>query len=116
VVVRTGDAQLIHQLHDVPQARTTIVRERSREIQRLEKLLEDSGIKLSSAARDTTGERRPDVLADMATRRLGEDPQTQRSVELALQRSPRLFSESSPQSDRGVHANLHDAPPSTKMK
>ena len=35
--------------------RTHITRERSREVQRLEKLLEDAGIKLSSVATDITG-------------------------------------------------------------
>lgn len=73
----------IRQLRDLTRARTAIVRERAREIQRLEKFLEDSGIKLSSVATDITGvsgrvmldalvagERSPDVLADMAKRRL----------------------------------------------
>jgi transposase len=73
----------IRQLRDLTRARTAIVRERSREILRLEKFLEDSGIKLSSVATDITGvsgramldalvagERSPDVLADMAKRRL----------------------------------------------
>ena len=36
-------------------ARTAITRERGRKIQRLEKLLEDAGIKLSSVASDITG-------------------------------------------------------------
>jgi len=73
----------IRQLRDLHRARTTIVRERSREIQRLEKFLEDAGIKLSSVVTNLTGvsgramlealvagERSPDVLADMAKRRL----------------------------------------------
>ena len=73
----------IRQLRDLTRTRTAIVRERGREIQRLEKLLEDSGVKLSSVATDITGvsgramleafisgERDPDVLADMAKRRL----------------------------------------------
>jgi transposase len=59
------------------------VRERAREIQRLEKLLEDAGIKLSSVATDlhgvsgramldalVAGERDPAVLANMAKQRL----------------------------------------------
>ena len=45
----------IRQLRDLTRTRTTIVRERAREIQRLEKLLEDAGIKLSSVATDITG-------------------------------------------------------------
>src|ERR1700741_2943244 len=38
----------IRQLRDLTRARTGITRERSREIQRLEKLLEDAGDKLSA--------------------------------------------------------------------
>ena len=73
----------IRQLRDLTRARTAIVRERAREIQRLEKFLEDAGIKLSSVATDiagvsgramldalVAGERSPAVLADMAQRRL----------------------------------------------
>ncbi len=73
----------IRKLRDLTRTRTTIVRERAREIQRLEKLLEDTGIKLSSVATDLTGvsgramldalvagERDPNILADMAKRRL----------------------------------------------
>jgi len=73
----------IRQLRDLTRTRTAIVRERAREFQRLEKLLEDAGIKLSSVASELTGvssramlealvegERDPAVLADMAKRRL----------------------------------------------
>jgi transposase len=73
----------IRQLRDLTRTRTAIVRERSREFQRLEKVLEDAGIKLSAVASDLTGvssramlealvqgERDPAVLADMAKRRL----------------------------------------------
>jgi transposase len=73
----------IRQLRDLTRTRTAVVRERTREFQRLEKLLEDSGIKLSSVASTLTGvsgrsmldalvagERDPAVLADMAKRRL----------------------------------------------
>jgi transposase len=73
----------IRQLRDLTRARTTITRERAREIQRLEKLLEDAGIKLSSVATEITGvsgramlaaliagQRDPAVLADLAKRRL----------------------------------------------
>lgn len=45
----------IRQLRTLTRTRTAITRERSREIQRLEKLLEDAGIKLSSVATDITG-------------------------------------------------------------
>src|SRR5680860_239427 len=73
----------IRQLRDLTRTRTAITRERGREIQRLEKLLEDAGIKLSSVASEITGvsgramlealidgQRDPAVLADMAKRRL----------------------------------------------
>lgn len=73
----------IRQLRDLTRARTAITRERGREVQRLEKLLEDAGIKLSSVASDIlgvsgramlealiAGQRDPDVLADLAKRRL----------------------------------------------
>ena len=73
----------IRQLRDLTRTRTTITRDRAREIQRLEKLLEDAGIKLSSVASDITGvsgramlaaliagERDPAQLADLAKRRM----------------------------------------------
>ena len=73
----------IRQLRDLTRTRTTITWERSREIQRLEKLLEDAGIKLSSVASDICGvsgramlaaliggERDPATLADLAKRRM----------------------------------------------
>jgi len=73
----------IRQLRDLTRTRTTITRERAREIQRLEKLLEDAGIKLSSVASDISGvsgramlealidgQRDPAALADLAKRRL----------------------------------------------
>ncbi len=73
----------IRALRDLTRTRTAITRERSREVQRLEKLLEDAGIKLSAVASDITGvsgramlqalingEQDPVVLADLARRRL----------------------------------------------
>ncbi|GAA4036204.1 hypothetical protein GCM10023063_21210 [Arthrobacter methylotrophus] len=45
----------IRELRDLTRARTVITRERTREVQRLEKLLEDACIKLSSVATDITG-------------------------------------------------------------
>ena len=73
----------IRALRDLTRARTAITREGGREIQRLEKLLEDAGIKLSSVASDITGvsgramlhalvagQRDPAALADLARRRL----------------------------------------------
>jgi transposase len=73
----------IRQLRDLTRTRTRITRDRAREIQRLEKLLEDAGIKLSSVASDITGVsgramlhalisgvRDPAELADLAKRRM----------------------------------------------
>ena len=73
----------IRQLRELTRTRTAITCERAREIQRLEKLLEDAGIKLSSVASDISGvsgramleapiagERYPAVLADLAKRRM----------------------------------------------
>lgn len=69
----------IRDLRDLTRARAIAVRDRAREIQRLEKFLESSGIKLSSVVSDLTGvssrdmlealingERNPEVLAGMA--------------------------------------------------
>ena len=73
----------IRQLRDLTRYRTTLLTERSREAKRLEKELEDAGIKLSSVATDILGvsgrlmlqalidgERDPAVLADMAKSRM----------------------------------------------
>lgn len=73
----------IRALRDLTRTRTVITRERTREVQRLEKLLEDAGIKLSAVACEITGvsgramlealiggQRDPAVLADLARRRM----------------------------------------------
>ncbi len=73
----------IRQLRDLTRTRTTMVRTRAREIQRLEKLPEDAGIKLSSMTSDISGvsgramlqalisgQRDPAQLAELAKRRL----------------------------------------------
>ena len=69
----------IRELRDLTRARSIAIRDRTREIQRLEKFLEGSGIKLSSVVSDLTGassramldalvagERNPQVLAGLA--------------------------------------------------
>ncbi|MEV6012724.1 IS110 family transposase [Streptomyces sp. NPDC051976] len=69
----------IRQLRDLTRYRTEVIRERTREAQRLEKLLEDAGIKLSAVVSDLlgksaramlealiAGQRDPLVLAEMA--------------------------------------------------
>jgi transposase len=73
----------VRALRDLTRTRTVITRERTREVQRLEKLLEDAGIKLSSVATDITGvsgramlealiagQRDPAVIAELAQRRM----------------------------------------------
>ena len=75
----------VRQLRDLTRTRTAVTRERGREIQRLEKVLEDAGIKLSSVASDITGvsgramlealiagDSDPRAMADLARRRLRE--------------------------------------------
>lgn len=73
----------IRQLREITRYRRQLVEERSREVLRLQKLLEDAGVKLSSVASDTLGvtgramlealidgERDPAVLAGLAKGRL----------------------------------------------
>ena len=73
----------IRQLRDLTRTRTAVTRQRTREIQRLEKLLEDAGIKLSSVAADLNGtssramleallagETDPAAMAELAKKRL----------------------------------------------
>jgi transposase len=73
----------MRELRDLTRTRTSWVRDRSGEIARLERLLEDAGIKLSSVASELNGvscramlsalingERDPKVLANLAQRRL----------------------------------------------
>lgn len=73
----------IRQLRDLTRTRTLLTRDRGREINRLESLLEDAGVKLSAVASDLTGvssrlmlealiggERDPETLAELAKARL----------------------------------------------
>ncbi|MFJ9544516.1 IS110 family transposase, partial [Streptomyces sp. NPDC101225] len=75
--------QPVRELRDLTRARTQMTRERGQIVQRLEKLLEDTGIKLSAVASDimgvssramlealTDGERDPRTLAELARRKL----------------------------------------------
>lgn len=75
--------QPIRELRDLTRARTTLTRDRSRQVQRIEKVLEDAGIKLSSVATDImgvsgramlealiAGEATPAAMADLAQRRM----------------------------------------------
>ena len=75
--------QPVRELRDLTRTRTALTRERTREWQRLQKLLEDAGVKLTSVATDISGSsgramlaalidgvRDPAVLADLARARL----------------------------------------------
>lgn len=75
--------QPVRELRDPTRARTQLTRERGQVVQRLEKLLEDAGIKLSAVVSDLLGvsgramlqaliegQRDPQVLADPAKRRM----------------------------------------------
>ena len=115
----------IRQLRDLTRTRTAITHERGREVQRLEKLLEDAGIKLSSVASDITGvsgramlealiggERDPAGLADLAKRRMRAKTRAHRSPHRPFRRAPRLPSPDpsrphrQPHScDRGAHGS-----------
>ena len=84
----------IRELRDVTRYRRRILEERSREVQRLQKLLEDAQVKLGSVVSDINGvsarlildalcngERDPDVLADLAKRKLrAKIPQLREAV------------------------------------
>jgi transposase len=73
----------IARLRDLTRYRTKLTQERAREVQRLQKVLEDAGVKLESVVTDVTGksarqmiealiagERDPEVLAQMARTRM----------------------------------------------
>jgi transposase len=73
----------IRELRDLTRYRTSLVQERTREAQRLDKVLQDAGIKLSSVATDllgvsgramltalVAGSRDPEVLAELAKGKL----------------------------------------------
>jgi transposase len=73
----------IRQLREITRYRRQLVEERAREVQRLQKLLEDANVKLSAVVSNTTGvtarlildalcagERDPDVLAELARGKL----------------------------------------------
>jgi transposase len=90
----------IRELREITRYRRQLTEERTREVQRLQKLLEDANVKLSSVATDIlgvtgrmilealcAGERDPEVLAQMAQRRL------KAKIELLSQAVPGRFNE-----------------------
>ena len=84
----------IARLRDLTRYRKKLIQERTREVQRIQKLLEDAGIKLHSVASDVVGksgremlealiagERDPEVLAEMAkTRMRSKIPELRRAL------------------------------------
>ena len=104
----------IRELRDLTRARTVITRECSREAQRLEKLLEDAGIKLSSVATDITGassrrmlealidgQRDPTAIADLVHWRMRPKiPAADRGADRAIQRAPSIHDSTAPRPDR----------------
>ena len=73
----------MRELRDLTRTRSTLTRERARQVQRIEKVLEDAGIKLSSVATDImgvsgramlealiAGQSGPAAMADLAQRRM----------------------------------------------
>nr|WP_235849905.1 IS110 family transposase [Mycolicibacterium doricum] len=73
----------IRELRDLTRARTALTHDRARQVQRIEKILEDAGIKLSSVATDImgvsgramlealiAGQDTPAAMADLAKRRM----------------------------------------------
>lgn len=73
----------IRELRSLTRYRKTVIEERTREVQRIDKVLQDAGLKLSSVASDLLGKsgrdmldalvrgvRDPEVLAELARRRL----------------------------------------------
>ena len=93
----------IRQLRDLTRYRTTLTAERTREAQRLEKELEDAGIKLSSVATDILGVSGPAMLAALIAgerrHRAGragqrpdapEDPPTGAGIDRQFRRPPRV--------------------------
>jgi len=83
-------------------------------VQRIEKVLEDTGIKLSSVASDIVGvsgrlmlqalidgQGDPTVIAELAQRRAaGEDPRPDRSPDRPVHHPPRVSDQHAPQAHR----------------
>jgi hypothetical protein len=103
----------IAKLRDLTRYRSKIIGERVRETQRVQKLLEDAGIKLDSVVTDVlgvsgrrmlealiAGERDPDVLAEMALARMRSKIGTLRSPRGAIRRPSRLAVADAPRPHR----------------
>ena len=107
----------IRQLRDLTRTRTAITRERGREVQRLEKLLEDAGIKLSAVATDIIGVSGRAMLEALIAGRprpgragrpgqapaAGQDPGADRGADRPVHRAPRVPGPGAPGPDRPAH-------------
>ena len=105
----------IGELRDLTRTRATIARDRAREVQRLEKLLEDAQIKLSSAVTDLCGVASRRIVTRLMSG-VGEPAalihlggglkvalRTWPKTSPAVRRAPRLQDRSSAQQDRPAH-------------
>jgi transposase len=113
----------IARLRDLTRYRTKLVQNRARETQRVQKLLEDAGIKLDSVVSDVmgkaarrmldaliTGERDADTMADMAlTRMRPKIGELRLAFGRPLRRAPRLDAAHAPRPHRSSHR--HDRRP-----
>ncbi len=92
----------MRELRDLTRYRKRLIQTHTAERQRVQKVLEDAGIKLDSVASDVlgvsgramlaallAGERDPDVLADLAKGGCAEDPEAARGVAGPVRRAPR---------------------------
>lgn len=102
----------IRQLRDYTRLRSDLIGDRSRQVQRLEKLLEDALIKLTGVATDMmgvsgrlmlealiAGERDPQVLADLAS----QAGRPGRGIDRPLRRAPRRTGRAAAGPDRRAH-------------
>lgn len=95
----------IARLRDFTRYRTTLVRERAREVQRLQKLLEDSGVKIESVVTDVTGKsarrtRPGGTRGDGADQDAPEDPRAAPGAARPLRRPPRAVGPHAPRPHR----------------
>jgi len=111
------------ELRDLVRYRKAKIQERTREVQRVEKTLQDAGIKLSSVASEVLGKSArlmldaliagthdPAVLADLAKGRAAqEDPCAARSAARALQRPSRAAGRPDARPDRLPRRDDRDA-------
>lgn len=109
----------IRELRDLTRARTALSRDRSRQVQRIEKVLEDAGIKLSSVATDImgvsgramlaaliAGQAGPAAMADGEAQDAVEDPGHHRSPDRPIHHPSWIPDQDAPEPDRPVRAGV----------